>query len=88
MLGRLHKGEVSVIVFCAENNLDFAVLDDKLARSKASQIGINVIGTFGIILLARQIGLIHNIESEIKKLKTAGLYISDLVIKKALETRD
>ena len=48
MIGRLHLGEVEVIVGAGELGIPNVILDDGYARSKAKQMGLNVTGTLGI----------------------------------------
>ena len=42
LLGRLHVGEVEVIIGAIENGIKTVVLDDNTARNKAKQLGLNV----------------------------------------------
>ncbi len=50
--GALHKGELEAIQLADEMNADLVLLDDLLARKKAKQRGIEVMGTLGIFLYA------------------------------------
>ena len=50
-LGRLHEGELAAMALAQELSADFVVLDDLLARKKAQHLGLNVIGTVGLLLL-------------------------------------
>ncbi|WP_349431171.1 DUF3368 domain-containing protein [Methylomarinum sp. Ch1-1] len=58
-LGRLHQGELEAIVLTQELAADFVVLDDLLARRKAQSLGINVIGTIGMLLLMEKRGSLN-----------------------------
>ena len=80
LLGRLHIGEVEVMIGAIENNIEVVVLDDKYARNKAKQLGLKVTGTAGLLLRAYKLGLVITLEDELKKLQQAGAYISDDVI--------
>jgi len=85
LLGRLHIGEVEVIIGAIEENVATVVLDESAARNKAKQLGLQVTGTLGILLRARKRGLIEDIGHEIEKLKDAGMYLSDKIIKSITE---
>jgi predicted nucleic acid-binding protein len=50
-LGRLHEGELAAMALAQELSADFVVLDDLLARKKAQQLRLKVIGTVGLLLL-------------------------------------
>jgi predicted nucleic acid-binding protein len=80
MIGRLHIGEVEVIIGAGELGVSNVILDDGYARNKAKQIGLNVTGTLGILIAAQQQGFITNIFSEFDKLEYIGYRISDYVI--------
>ena len=80
LLGRLHIGEVEVMIGAIENNIEMVVLDDKYARNKAKQLGLKVTGTAGLLLRAYKLGLVITLEDELRKLQQAGAYISDEVI--------
>jgi len=56
--GCLHQGELEAIVLAKETQADFILLDDLLARRKAKRIGLQVIGTVGLLLLAQKQNLI------------------------------
>ena len=51
-LGRLHEGELEVIVLALERSADLVLLDDLAARRKAKRMGLQVMGTVGLILTA------------------------------------
>ncbi len=84
LLGRLHMGEVEVMVGAIENGISKVVLDENSARNKAKQLGLEVTGTLGILLKAKKCGFIDNIREEVEKLKNAGMYLSDKIIEQLL----
>jgi len=50
-LGRLHQGELEAIILAQEITADYVALDDLLARRKAHNLAVDVIGTVGLLLL-------------------------------------
>lgn len=48
--GALHRGELEAIQLAYETDADLVLLDDLLARKKAKQMNIEVMGTLGIFL--------------------------------------
>ena len=48
--GALHRGELEAIQLAYETDADLVLLDDLLARKKAKQMNIGVMGTLGIFL--------------------------------------
>jgi predicted nucleic acid-binding protein len=66
----LDKGESEAITLSIEIHPDYILLDDKEARKSAKSLGLNVIGTVGILVLAKKRGLIPCVMEEIEKLET------------------
>lgn len=52
------------------------MVDDKAARRCAKTLGIQTLGTGGMLLIAKRRGLIESIAAELDNLRTAGLWIS------------
>lgn len=67
---RLDYGESEVIAYALESKNNFVLLDDKDARKMAKNLNLKIMGTVGILLLAKRQGLIKNIRSEIVKLES------------------
>jgi len=86
LLGKLHDGEVEVIVGVQEIKADFAVLDDLDGRKYAMNIGLSVIGTLGILQRAKRLGLIVDLACDIAQLRNLGMYMSDSLVQKILST--
>ena len=85
LLENLHRGEAEVIALALEENADIVALDDKKARNMAKRIGLNVIGTIGVLILAKKQGIIDNIEAEISRLVETSFRLSQNVVAKAIE---
>jgi predicted nucleic acid-binding protein len=69
----LGKGESAVLSLALELDAT-AVLDDRNARRCAKALGVSVIGTFGVIIRAKQHGLIAAAQPVIRSVVDAGLY--------------
>jgi len=61
-----------------------AVLDDLQARRCARGLGILATGTLGVILRAKQAGLISTARPLVEDLLRKGLYLSRAVVESAL----
>ena len=65
----LHSGEAEAIALALEQRADLVLLDDGDARRHASEIGLRFIGVLGILLRARQHGLVASLREEIRRLR-------------------
>lgn len=72
----LGAGESSVITIAHQEKNCIAVLDDLAARRCATALGLRVIGTLGLILMAKQKGMISSVRRALDSVLVAGLYIS------------
>jgi predicted nucleic acid-binding protein len=84
----LGKGETEVIAYAYLNKAYRAALDDKAARNCAASVGVDVIGTIGLILKAYKQGHIKNPVSYLEKLKKTGFRISDDLYRHAVHLAD
>ncbi|BCG62530.1 MAG: toxin [Methyloprofundus sp.] len=50
--GALHLGELEAIQLASEINADLVLLDDLLARKRATKLNIDVMGTLGLFILS------------------------------------
>jgi uncharacterized protein len=85
LLDEMDLGEVETIVLASEMNADWVLMDEKKGRRKLSQLNIPKIGTLGILLKAKQIGLIPIIKPETESLQKAGFSISPFVVEEVLK---
>jgi predicted nucleic acid-binding protein len=72
----LGAGESSVISLVESLPGLTAVLDDLAGRRCAQAIGLPVVGTLGLILMAKQRGLISSVRPALDSIVAAGLFIS------------
>ena len=83
----LSVGEAEAIALALEEGANFIILDDKLARKRAAELGLNVMGTLRVLRMFYDKGLMDKqvLVSEIRKLREHGFWVSDDVIKRILE---
>jgi hypothetical protein len=82
----LDLGEAEAIVLAIEAHADHLLIDERRGRSIAMQAGIPIIGLLGVLLLAKERGLISAVSECIFGLQTqAGFYVSEALIQRAPE---
>ena len=84
LLDELDLGESETIVLARELNANWVVMDEKKGRRKLGQMGLNKIGTVGVLLKAKEMKLIPNIRPELEQLHKNGFSLSQLVIEMAV----
>lgn len=74
MLAFMDEGEAEAIVLMLETGADKLLIDDQEGRSKAIELQLPVIGTLGILLNAKQLGLLETIKPQVEALITIAKF--------------
>jgi predicted nucleic acid-binding protein len=81
---RLGPGESAVLALALAEAGSWAVVDDWGARRCARSLSIPVSGTLGLVLLAKQEGIIPAARPVVERLRRSGMYLLDEIIREAL----
>ncbi len=81
---RLGTGEREALALAIELKADWIILDDLPARRSAEATGVNVIGTLGTLLTAKQADLLPSIRPELDALVRTSFFLSPLLYNKLL----
>jgi predicted nucleic acid-binding protein len=81
----LGAGETAVLSLCLEQGRLTAILDDAAARSCARAFEIPVLGTLGIVLRAKRLGLIPSAVQVLEALLAAGFRLDHKTVRLALD---
>lgn len=76
----LDLGEAETIVLAQELDADWVLMDEKKGRNKLAELSLNKIGTVGILLKAKQIGLLTALGPELDKLEKWQFRISQSIV--------
>jgi predicted nucleic acid-binding protein len=71
-------------VLAREVSADLVIIDEKLGRAYAKHFKLNLTGTLGILLKAKNEGFIPEIKPLLTLLKSKGIWISDSVFDEVL----
>ena len=80
LLDEMDLGEAEAIVLAREISADWVLMDERKGRRKLTQLGLKKIGTLGILLKAKQEGLLSAIRPDLEKLQQQSFSISQDVI--------
>ena len=80
----LGAGESAVLEWALANHPARAIIDDYAARKLAGVLAVQVKGTLGLALLAKQRGIIPSARPLVEEFIRAGLYLSEPVVEQAL----
>jgi len=80
----LDDGEAETIILAQEQAADVVIIDEKLGRRYAAQINIKVTGTLGILLKAKECGIISTVAPFLHELREKSSWINNSLFEKAL----
>ena len=84
LLQILQRGESAAIAIACRRGAGLILIDDGHARRSARSAGLSVKGTLGLMVLAKQRGLIDAVAPKIRELLAQRVWISAEVVRRAL----
>ncbi len=81
---QVDKGEASAISLALETNEHLMILDDWKARKLAERFGLCVTGTLGVIIRAKNNGVVPSIKPYLDRIKETNFRISEELEQSAL----
>jgi uncharacterized protein len=85
----LHAGESEAISLALERDIQGIILDDKQTREIAAELGLKVIGTLGLLILARRKGFLSEVRPLMAQIiERVNFRIAPSVLNRALSLID
>ena len=82
----LDSGETEAIELAIDVKADYLLMDERRGRKVAEDYGIIVVGVLGVLVKAKQKGLIPNVKEDIIRLRDeTSFWISDALVQQILE---
>lgn len=75
LAAQLDAGEAAVIQTAVEEGISTVILDERKARRIAARMGLQVTGSLGILLLAKQSGVLPSLRAALTRLRQRGLWL-------------
>jgi len=80
----LGQGELEAIALYKNMDANFLLIDDRRAKKFAKLNGVNVIGSLGVMILAKDGGFVNSICEDLEKLVGSSLFISQSLVDRVL----
>ncbi|MBN1487093.1 MAG: DUF3368 domain-containing protein [Anaerolineae bacterium] len=79
IIAHLDIGEREAIELAYERQ-SLLIIDDYLGRKAAQKLGIEVTGVIGVLIYAKQIGLLDNVLPTLNSIRLKGYWLSDEIM--------
>lgn len=79
-LWELDAGERDTIELACARKADLVIIDEKLGRNHAEFLGLKITGTLGVLLKAKQVGLIPSFTATADKMRAQGIRYSPALV--------
>lgn len=84
LLSDLDRGEAEVIALAQELNAERVIIDERLARRHAKRLGLTLTGTLGVLLRAKERGLVPAVGPLIDRLRRGGIRLDNALVAEVL----
>lgn len=81
----LDQGEAEVLALAEERAARLVIIDELKGRRYAKRLKLPLTGTLGLLLLAKEEGLIPALAPLVDKLQNAGLYLDPTLVTQVLQ---
>lgn len=81
---RLGLGEKHAIALAHEHGA-LLVIDDRMGRTVARRLGLAITGVVGVLIQAKQVGLVPDVGTLLRDMRRRGYWLSDEVLTAAAE---
>ena len=83
----LDEGEIAALALALEQKIQDVLIDERVARAMAIKLGLRVSGLMGILIRAKQDGLIADVKPLLLRLRDeAEFWLSEELIQQVLKT--
>ena len=81
----LDRGELHTLDMAKKKQADWVIIDERIGRNLAEYIGLRVIGTLGVLLKAKQLGLIPNFSDTVTGMLANGIHYHPALVEKLIK---
>lgn len=80
----LDKGEAETIILANEIDADLVIIDERLGRYHAQHASLKITGTLGVLLKAKDKGVVEEVKPLLHDLKDKGIWLNENLIESLL----
>ncbi|MCD4788958.1 MAG: DUF3368 domain-containing protein [Bacteroidales bacterium] len=84
----LDNGEASSIALATEIKNTLLIIDERKGRKIARTFNLEIIGTLGLLIKAKEKGVISNLKDIVIDLKKSGFRVSNSILNEILKDKD
>jgi predicted nucleic acid-binding protein len=77
---RLDAGEKQVVALAYERKASLVIIDERLGRAAARRLGLEVTGLVGVLVRAKETGLIPAVCPMLEEIRQRGYWLSDEIL--------
>jgi len=76
----LDQGEKQTLLLAKKNGSDKVIIDERIGRQVAEYMGLNIIGTLGVLVKAKALGLIPSFSKSVMAMQQQGIRYNQRLI--------
>ncbi len=80
----LDPGECEAIVLAGELGAALLLVDERAAIHRARAVGLQAVGTLGVLLMAKDRGLLNLVKPSLDDLRRTGFHMSEILYRRVL----
>ena len=88
LLLELDRGELHTIDMAKKLKADWVIIDERIGRNLAEYVGLNVVGTLGVLLKAKQLGHIPSFSDAVAAMLANGIHYHPALVAKLINHAD
>ncbi len=81
VLLELDAGEKHTLNMACRLQAERVIIDEKIGRNMAEYLGLNVVGTLGVLLLAKRKGWIDSFSDCVQQMQSQGIYYHSALVR-------
>lgn len=81
----LERGEAEVLALAKEIKADLILVDEEKARKSAVLAGFEVMGLLGLLIVAKNLGLVKEVRPLVQELRNSRFRVGDRVVSEVLK---